>query len=248
MDGEKNEGQGLGFVPKRPDEEQMDLATAREVLGAVVNTSESTFTETSDPSRVEPYNTEQIREALLLVSQDVIQSSGESKFGRSIAEKQTPSGKLSLIIRQQFYKKGESGELEATTRPLANHDDDYTRLEQNGLIPGEPTSLVMHLTAEDGHRLLYCELPLKEEPSIEDTIVSGFRDNKEDGRTVTMYHLLHPPQDFQQIEGFRHMWRGLRWLSDNILNWKGDSRLPEDLDKPLPSKDKPPLLEQDPGR
>ncbi len=259
MDGETKEGSGLikkgldvalskaHFLPKKPDREAMDLAAAREVLKVVVNTPESTFTETSDLDKVGPYNSEQIREALKVVSQDITQRTGVSKFGRSYAEKQTPYGKVFLIVRQQFYEEYESGKPETTMGTLTDEDVDYEIMEKIGSKPGEPATLAMSLTAENGDRLLLCELPLKQTLVAGDDSRVGFYDRRDEGRMVSMYD-YNPEfrsKEFREeigIDGIRHMWRGTRWLSTNMLDWEKDFRLPEDLDKSLPSGDQTLLL------
>lgn len=230
---------------KLPSREPVDLATARVILQTIVDTHENTFTEGSDLTKAGSYGIEQIREALTLVSQDIMQTMGVNQFGRSHAEKQTPNGKLSLIVRHRLYKKDgfrKLKPLEVLEEPLDIDDGhEWDLLEGEGIKTGEPAFLKMYLTAKNDDRVLLAELPLKENIPAGLATNVGFYDYRDGGRMVSMYDYTYGSEGFS-IDGFRHMWRGFRWVSTNMLNWNGDFKLPEDLNLPLLNNSNSPLL------
>lgn len=242
----KINGQDMVSAESRlPSRESVDLATARVILQAVVDTHENTFTEGSDLTRAGSYDIEQIRQALALVSQDIMQTRGVNQFGRSHAEKQTPHGILSLVVRHRLYKKDGSRKfkpLDVLEEPLDTADGDkWDFLEGEGIKTGKPAFLKMYLTAKNDDRVLLSELPLEDVIPAGLATSVGFYDYRDGGRMVSMYDYTYGSEGFS-IDGFKHMWRGLRWVSTNMLNWNEDFKLPEDLDKSLPLGINPPLL------
>lgn len=195
---QKNQGKDIVKIglrePQLPIRDFLDLDAARLVLEAVVGVHERTLTETSDLTKIGCYSTDQIREALDLVSQNIMASSGNENR----TEKQTPYGKLSLLVRRQIDKN---------------------------LKYGEPENLYMSLN-KSGRYVLESEVPLGQGGSQFRQYAVRFSDFRQEVKVISMYNIR---QDFS-IEKFKHIWRGMRWLSANMLDWNGKFRLPEDLD------------------
>lgn len=171
--------------------EPLDLATARVVLATVVRTHENTLTEASNLTKVGIYDIDQVREALNLVSRDIMS-------GISWVEKQTQSGRLMLFV---YHLSGEDSKTE------------------------EPESLYMSLTNAGGF-VLESEVPLRQSDSWVRQDAVRFSDFRRGVNVVSMYDIK---KKFS-IDSFRHIWRGMRWLSANMLDWSGDFKLPEDLE------------------
>lgn len=94
-----------------------------------------------------------------------------------------------------------------------------------------PESLYLSLTKDDNY-ILESQLPLRESESwvVNDSMrFADFRGNK---KIVSAYDLQ---KDFS-MDKYRHMWRGVRWVAVNILDWNKEGLImPEELDHPQTS-------------
>lgn len=189
-----------------PNHESLDLTTARLVLETLVGIHENTLTETSDLTKVGKYDTNCIRKALNLVSQEILNTHQNELLllGTSTTRKQTAYGKLSLTV--------------------------FQKLDKN-LKPSEPESLYMSLT-QGNNFVLESQVPLIETSSWTQISIR-FSDFRQGINVTSMYDM----KDGFSIDKYRHIWRGMRWLSANMLDWDGKFKLPEDLDQTvLPRK------------
>lgn len=84
---------------------ELDLDTARVILQAIVNTHESTITDTTPIDRIAGYSLEQVREAERVVAQSLMDAHGTATYlGNTVIRKDTPQGKLELMTENNEIK------------------------------------------------------------------------------------------------------------------------------------------------
>ncbi len=196
---------------------RVDLPTARNMLQAVVSTHENSFTKDSQLDRVGSYSTDQVRTALQIFC-------------------------LSLLSNHEVVDT----ELAVSTRKLGSYGElelILFREQDDNLHPmTDFQHVTLRLVDPSNKGQLENTTPLKNvKPNKRGSWDSnfGFADTR--GTTVVSQFKRADLSDLKHVfklEDFRLMWRGLRWMCANILNWDQPSIIiPEQLDTPsLPPK------------
>lgn len=200
-------------TPRGVESKPIDLDAARSILQAVVTIHENSFFEDSDLSRVGIYHIDQVMQALQVVSEDVMNSNNGNFY------------KLSVV--EMLKKPTSHGTLALSVSYELTHTSEQYK---------KPVNLSMSLL--NGKFVLESVIPLRHSDDRFNQNEIRFVDFRRGVRMVSMYDMK---QSFS-IDKFRYIWRGMRWLIANMLDWDGDLKFPEDLDNRALSKPESPKL------
>jgi hypothetical protein len=182
-------------------QEQGELEKARAVLQTIVDTHEDTIAETTPLDCIAGLTTEQVRQAERAVAQAIIDKHSK---GGSVERKY-----------KSVVKKTPQGELNLRIR------------KETWMKEG----LELHLNANGSDSLLLTNRYALEEPREGIIRPVGFYDYRHGERAATLSALERAENEASQLEDKRMMWRGLRWMSANMLAWDNPNTImPEVLD------------------
>lgn len=188
--------------------EKMTHEKAEKILKFIAGFPESSISDLRSLSEIEEYSPHDVQEALIIYSREIIGLHGERSraLGLDAARKKTAKGELELNV---FWKVS------------------------NGLTLEYPKSISLEYFDKNitCQHQLYCNIPLHEGSftssvfedtrTVERLLVSAMHDMKKDHMSsISMLDL----------DTYRHVWRGFRWMCANLLEWNGDFKYPEDID------------------
>lgn len=179
----------------------MPLDEARQILQAVVSTHESAITPATPLEIVAGFSTEQIREAATTVGLAVVSMHrGNSVFGIDTARKTTPYGNVSLSMHKRYDETGQ---------------------------PTEQYKRVYLALVQGGNYQIESEFPLLEPENDFDRIYVSYKDFR-NNRLLSLYEIQK--RGSFSLADFQHLFRGVRWLFANMLDWdRRDLIMPEQL-------------------
>lgn len=196
-------GSGRSLQKEVSQPAEMDLTTAQAILSRIVNIHENTINETTPLDRVSGDSTEQVRQAIAVVSLSIMDKYGKELPGfmrpgigdttQWDADKQTPQGALGLF---------------------------RTRYQVNLFLTKSNRQLSYVFALEEP------DIRWKREKL-------GFTDSDApEGKQQVLVGFLGRSGQLE-IEGVRHLYRGLRWMCTNLLGWDEPTVvMPEQLDNP----------------
>lgn len=189
--------------PSVPDIQSsaIPLSQASQILQAVISTHESSITPATPLEIVTGFTTRQIREAATVVGLDVVlKHRGDSVFDISTARKTTQYGNASLSIHKRYDETGQ---------PTEQYKRVYLALVQGGKYQIES------------------EFPLLEPENDFDRIYVSYKDFRHN-RLLSLYEIQKRGRF--SLEDYQHLFRGVRWLFANMLDWdRPDLIMPEQL-------------------
>jgi len=197
-----------------PEQEDVGIETARKILKALWTTPESTFTEESDLSRIGDYDSDQIRQAFAKIAIDIIANSlSKDNEIKDSAVKPTPYGNARLVVN---YKVLDGKNIEPWGIWLS--------LSQSRKI-----FIDMSLNLED----------IEPNTPGREAYDSYFLDDRPNTVSASANQLYNEKNN--QIATYRKLFRGMRWVAANLLNWDGEFILPEQLGNRALSPSRPQL-------
>lgn len=210
---------------------EMDLDVARAVLQAIAVSQEESMTEDSPLDKIEKYSMEQVRQALRLVGEDLLSrhevTSGDknSKF----LKKEDPQGHV--LLGFHYKPKGRDPSI----------DEIYDKSTFFDEMTGIKLSLTNFYPDKHIRNLMSFDFSLRDPKSELDLVFINFQDMRDpkNERYVNYKNII---ESFN-LNDYRFMVRGLRWLSINMLKWEDKGLvMPEQLSsssepkEPLPPK------------
>ncbi len=201
---------------QNPEQPVDELTKVRQVLTNIVNTSQFTITEETDLAQLgNSTNQEKIR-ALQVIARKIIDETPKSYSSKDFRTAKDSYGQRVTLILADY---GPSTQ--------------YIQLSYGNYQPNDITFRMP--LAED-------YLEVKQLIASEERKQLGFFDKRTGRNTLVDWNYEEDPE-FNLFK-FRLLWRGLRWLSVNLLNWNDRFYLPEDLDpEELPPGSTPLMLE-----
>ena len=209
---------------------EMNLDIARSVLQAIAVFQEESMTESSPLDKIGNYSIEDVRQAFQLVGENLLlrhEVTSGDKNGKTL-KKEDPQGHV--FLRFNYKPKGRNPSIDEIYDKTTDFD--------------EMTGVDLDLTSvfPDGHlrNLMSFDFSLRDPESELDLIFINFQDGR-DSENVRHINYKDIIETFN-LNDYRFMIRGLRWLSINMLKWEDKGLImPEQLNnstepKPLPQK------------
>lgn len=204
----------------------MDLRSAIKVLQDIVKTDESGITESSDLTTIANYSQLQVRQALVTVVEKIVKDQHEDPKITFI-----PSAPVIDKGNMHGFKIGKEDHDCLCEMGLDQSDYDGTVFN--------PSNINMSLKDREGFGLIENDFQLRESEFWWDGGLCGFVDRRHETREVSIIMDLEAEFD---LDTYKKILRGLRWMSANVLNWNNESIiLPEDLDNHIPQLEAPKL-------
>lgn len=198
--------------------EQIDLQTAMGVLQSVVDTPETTISETSRLDLIGDHSLSQVRSAFEITARNVIASHTGIRD-----ERQTPGG---------IFKEDANGKMLWIYLDRYRLEDPDTMAEVKAFALGNGPNLVV--------RFPLIEFNQQDEIDVFLHQLGGLYVDHQKGIAITPHTL----SKHFRIEDYRLAFLGFRWLAYSILHWQDPNIItPEDLKRTPLSMQGIPLLE-----